>query len=116
MAQGLRLDDELEDGVWFIRGEGYLDASTAEAMDGLVEAVFRQHCHKICFDLSEITYVSSAGAGVLMTAYKQAQVHGGKAVFMKLSDNVRSVFKTLGLLDVFTVVRTKDDAIEALNT
>ena len=114
MAQGLRLDDELDDGVWFIRGEGYLDASTAEAMDGLIDAVFRQGCHKICFDMSEISYISSAGAGVLMTAFKQAKVHGGGVVFLNLSDTVKSVFKTLGLLEVFTVVRTKDAALDAL--
>ena len=110
--RGLRLDDEMRDDVWFIRCEGYLDANTAEELDSLVAAVFRQDCYRVVFDLGEISFMSSAGAGVVMTAHKQCESGGGCAVFVNLSDSVHSVFKVLGLLGVFKVLEDQAEAAE----
>jgi anti-sigma B factor antagonist len=112
--RGLKLDDEQRNGVWFIRCDGYLDANTAEDLDNLVAAVFRHDCYRIVFNLGDVTFISSAGAGVVMTAYKQCETNGGCAVFVNLADSVNAVFKTLGLLGVFKVLNTEEEATEFL--
>jgi anti-anti-sigma factor len=114
MAQGLALNDEQRGGIWFVRASGYLDANTAEELDSLVLQIFAAGCHRIVFDLGGIDFISSAGAGVVMVAHKQAETGGGGVAFVAPSENVLGVFQTLGLLEIFKVYRSEADAVDAL--
>ena len=107
---GLTMSDEGAGDVWWITAKGFLDASTAEELDALVTTIFNYNVYKIVFVISEITFISSAGAGVLMAAYKNCERGKGEAVFVNPSDSVRTVFKTLGLLTVFNIVPSREAA------
>lgn len=112
---GLKLSDERKEDVWFIKARGYLDANTSDDLDELIAAVLQEGCCKIAFDLSGVTFISSAGAGVLMAAFKLAQSQGGGVVFINPSDNVRGVFKTLGLHEIFAIVGSARSAAARLS-
>jgi anti-sigma B factor antagonist len=109
--KGLTLNDELTDGVWFVGAQGYLDANTAEDLDNLIAAIFDQGVFKLAIDLSGVSFMSSAGAGILMVTHKQADTEGGGAVFVNPSEQVLGVFKVLGLGEIFTVVSSREAAI-----
>lgn len=114
MRHGLTLSDEWKNGARVVRARGYLDASTADELDELLQHTFAAGCPRIVLDLSEIDFLSSAGAGVVMVAHKQAEAEGGALAFVEPSENVLAVFKTLGLLSVFRIYRSEADALDAV--
>ncbi len=107
---GLKLSDERRQDVWYVEASGYLDANTADDLDELVTAILQEGCCKIAIDLCGVTFVSSAGAGVLMTAHQRAQVAGGGVAFVNPSSNVLGVLTILGLHQIFTIVNSAKSA------
>ncbi|HEV2636439.1 MAG TPA: STAS domain-containing protein [Actinocrinis sp.] len=52
-------------------------------------------------DLSEVTYLSSAGLRILVLLYRNAQDQGSKVVISGLSTRLRFVMRAAGFLDLF---------------
>lgn len=71
--------------------EGRLDGSWAEHLDaGLTEAVREGH-HRLRLDLAEVSFLSSAGIGVLVKFHKRLAAIHGALVIGRLSKPVRTV-------------------------
>ena len=70
---------------------GRLDGYWAEHLDaGLADAVREGH-HKLRLDLSNVSFVSSAGIGVLVKFYKRLEAIHGALVIVRASGPVRTV-------------------------
>ncbi len=100
-------------GAMILHLEGFLDAHTFEELDEAINGLFDEGVYRIVVDLSELDYISSAGAGVFIGALAEAQENGGKLVLASLGSNVREVFDLLGLTQIFTIVDSVDAAIAA---
>lgn len=61
-------------------------------------------------DLSELTFISSLGIGMLVTATKGLNRTGAKLVLFAPTENVASVFAKAGLKDYLVVVASLDEA------
>ena len=53
-------------------------------------------------DLSEVTYLSSAGLRVLVLIYRKAESTGTKVTLVGLSPRLRFVMRAAGFLELFT--------------
>lgn len=84
-----------EDGIVYLTGR--LDASQVEA----AEAVLGQVTQSTVADLSGLDYVSSAGIGVLLSAYKRLSDSGATLKLVNLSPRVKTVFHYAGLDTLF---------------
>jgi len=66
----------------------------------------------IILDMSDITFVSSAGWWAIIRAYKELQKgNAGKVVLAGLNENVKSSMDLIGILPYFPTYETLVEAI-----
>jgi anti-anti-sigma factor len=84
-----------------LRVKGELDNYWAGHLAARLDDVIRNDSHRVKLDLSEVTYLSSAGIGILVKYYKQLRGIQGFLTICKPSDTVKqmlSLTKLDGLL------------------
>jgi anti-sigma B factor antagonist len=90
---------------------GFLDAHTFEQLEEAINKQFAQGRFKIIVDLTNVDYISSAGAGVFIAALSEAEENGGKIVLLNPTQGVVDVFDLLGLTQLFDVVTSREEAM-----
>lgn len=103
--------EPLNEDVIHLDIEGYLDAQTYEDLEEEINDLFDENHHRIVIDLSEVDYISSAGAGVFIGAIGTARDHSGDIILLNPTENVREVFELLGLSEIFVMAEDEDQAI-----
>lgn len=101
------------DDIVLVKITGYIDAHTFEELESEIQTKFAAKQFKILVDLSSVPYISSAGAGVFIGAFPQAQENDGNIVLLNPSKNVLDVFELLGLTEIFTIVKDLASAKQA---
>jgi anti-anti-sigma factor len=79
---------------------GRMDAYWAALLEGALDEVVREGSHEISLDLSEVSFMSSAGVGVLVGCYKQLQAIRGVFTISNTSPQVRNLVIRSGLKEV----------------
>ena len=88
---------------------GDLDANSSVELDEVIQTMVEEGKVKIHIDGENLKYISSAGCGVFISYLDEINSQGGKLVFSDLSDNVLDVFELLGLNQIVTIVKTRDE-------
>ena len=55
---------------------------------------------EVIFDFNRVTFMDSAGIGMVIGRYKQADLLGGKTYLTNLTDSVRKIFEMSGVLKI----------------
>jgi anti-sigma B factor antagonist len=93
---------------------GALDAHTHTALEEKLRHLLRRGRVKIVAELSQLEYISSAGAGLFVGAAAKAREKGGDIVFLDPQPQVREVFEMLGLAQIFEIAEDRETALHAL--
>jgi anti-anti-sigma factor len=96
-----------------LSASGRLDASTVNILERALIRGFAMGSHVAIVDMGEVTYISSSGLRVLLSARRQAREKGGDLVLCSLSTNVRDVMDMVGFTVLFTISDTVELAIKA---
>jgi len=89
--------------VVIVRLTGRLDSSAASsAEDGLLVALGGVP-PRLVVDMTELSYISSAGLRVLLVVAKKVQQQRGKLALFGLTPNVREVFAVSGFDTIFSI-------------
>lgn len=99
-----------------LKVSGFLDAHTFRRLEEAIGDIFPQRRYKLIVDLTNVDYISSAGAGVLIAALSQAEENGGQLVLLNPRKDVTDVLDMLGLVDTFSVAGHRQDAVAALSS
>lgn len=91
--------------------QGVLDNNWSGQLSQAVDDAIRQGTHRLLIDLSGVTYLSSAGVGVLIHAQKRLQSIQGFFGVSQFSPQCREVLKLSGLLKLLEC-----DAVKVRNT
>jgi anti-sigma B factor antagonist len=70
--------------------------------------------HKLVRDMAELPYLNSLAIGVMVNVLKRVNESGGKLILQGPRDNIRQLFRILGLDKIFTIVRDRTEALGAL--
>jgi anti-sigma B factor antagonist len=65
----------------------------------------------LCLDLSNVTNLSSAGLGVLMTAEEDAEETQHKLYIMKPSEIVKMAIDSTGFGNMFTIIHSQHEIL-----
>lgn len=106
--------EQLAPDVTLMHISGWLDAHTFEYMEQAINNLFDEGKVRLAMDLSEVEYISSAGAGVFIGTLSSAHERGGNIVLMHPTEAVREVFDMLGLSQVFKFAKTNEEAVQKL--
>ena len=97
----MEITKSLESGKLTLMVSGEIDTLTAPRLDGEVETA---GLSELVFDLTDVTYVSSAGLRVLLLAHKKMVQAGGKMTIAHPQEAVRRVFTLTGFAKILTIV------------
>ena len=103
---------KIDEGMAEIHVIGDLDANSYEDMEAKFEEIFAQGCYKLICNLEKVDYISSAGAGVFLSALDTAEEHQGNIALLRPSKAVQDVFDILGLLEILPCAQTLEEAVK----
>ncbi len=99
--------------VLAVRGE--IDVSTAPRLKQALDESIDSGRTRIVIDLAETESLDSAALGVLIGAVKRLRPSDGALVLSDINDNVAKTFEITGLDQIFTILPSRDDALDALD-
>jgi len=80
---------------------GRLDSTEAPALEAAVRTLLEGDTRALVFDLSRVSYISSAGLRVVLLAGRTLRPAGGKLALAGVRGVVREVFEMSGFLKLF---------------
>ena len=96
-------------GFWVTRGDdaagvvlalhGELDVAAAPQLEKLLEEIRSERHARVMVDLSDLSFVDSAGVSVLIKAKKEAEEDGSQFVLRRPTAQVHRVFAVVGMVD-----------------
>lgn len=109
----MHIDKQVRGPVTVISFDGRLDSGTAPLAQNELMALLPDHGRAL-LDMTQLSYMSSAGLRVLLLAYRQARSTGAHLALVGLPPEVREVMAATGFLDFFEVATSVDDGVAAL--
>lgn len=109
------IHSQKENNYLLISVEGDADASSAIHLDKVIRQAFDGQQKNIFIDCTKLNYISSAGLGVFMSYIEDITQNQINFVIYGLSEKVLNVFSILGLDQLLTIKKTKEEAISTLN-
>ena len=116
MAETFAIDEhpvDTERQVLAVRGE--IDVSTAPALKQALEQSIDSGHNRIVIDLAQTESLDSAALGVLIGAVRRLRPTDGALVLANITDNVAKTFEITGLDQIFTILPSREAALEALD-
>ena len=94
---------------------GCLDSHTVVAFERSVQGVMDGgpedgDCPCMVLDLSQLTYISSAGISALMGLTRRLRERGSELFLLKPTEKVFRVFRTLGFTNIFRIINDESEA------
>lgn len=105
------------DRTFTVRPEGSIDANTYTILGTQVDALLADSPRMIIFDLKNVSYVSSAGVGVVLSAEKTLKASGGRVLMVQLQPQIRKVFEIVRALpseQIFSSVAEMDEYLKEI--
>jgi anti-sigma B factor antagonist len=100
---GLSLANSVHDGVTVVRIGGFLDGHTIINLERHIDGLAKVANQRLVFELSELTYIASAGVGLFINVSHRLKGLGGRLELVKPSPSVAEIFAILGLDSIFTI-------------
>ena len=103
---------EPTDKAHIIALQGQVNSSNAATVETEVLSVVSQGAKNVLLNMTELSYISSAGLRVVLVLAKRLKQAGGKLVIYGMQPHVREVFDISGFLAILNVSATRTEALE----
>ena len=97
------VQESLDKGIHCFEPQGRLDALTVPEFEKALRDHLSRGTARIVIDFQDITYISSSGLRVLLTARRLAREQGGDVRLCRLSPRVYEIFDMVGFTQVFSI-------------
>jgi anti-anti-sigma factor len=94
--------------------QGRIDATAAPALAAIVRETVETGGVRILLDLSGVTFLSSSGLRILLMLARELKAVNGELRLCAMQPPVAEVFTLTGFNQIFTIHRTRDEAMAAL--
>ncbi len=99
--------------VLAVRGE--IDLFTAPELKQVLAESIEAGRVRIIVDLTDTTFLDSTALGVLIGAVKRLRSRDGALAIVNVDENISKTFEITGLDQIFTILPTREEAIEAVS-
>jgi anti-sigma B factor antagonist len=106
----LSIETDNTKSVSVMKVKGRVDSETAPELDAALSKLLGDGRNKIVLDLQSVDYLSSAGLRALVKALKDAQGSGGDVHLASVSEPIEVILRTVGMLQMFKMYSTSDEA------
>lgn len=107
--------EKIAAGIMIIHIKGNLDGGTFGQLDRTFDNFCKQGIYKFIIDLTNLDYVSSAGAGVLLGWFGTLQEKQGNLIIVKPQPKVKSVFDMVGLSKCIAIAQERNVALKIIS-
>jgi len=92
-----------------------LDSSEFDRLNEGLSTVFTDQPNaRWILDLAQVTYMGSAALGLMVNIRHRIKTMNGRLALCHMSTSLHNIFKTCCLERLFTITRTREDAIKFL--
>ncbi len=105
---------ELRGHIWVISPNGRLDSNTGPMLDTTLVGHLEANHFLLIVDMADVSYISSSGLKVLVSAWRKAQAKDGGLVLAGLTPRVSEVFHISGFDALFSITPTVQEAAAVL--
>ena len=91
--------------------KGEIDLHVSPTVTAELNDVIDKKPQRLVVDLSEVSYIDSAGLAALIQAMQKVEGYGGKFMLAGLQETVRSIFEISRLDQVFQIFPDADAAL-----
>jgi anti-sigma B factor antagonist len=102
------------DGLAVVALHGELDLADAPAVASLLMTAVAARGPSIIVDLADLTFIDCCGLGILLRVLQWCRKCGGNMPLAAPQQRVRRVLSVTGLMDVFSVYPSVDQAAASL--
>jgi anti-anti-sigma factor len=110
-TSALTIDEVREAGVCVVALGGRIDSTNADDLLTRLTGLISSGEKSIVVDLGAVLYLTSAAFRVLLVATDQAERSAAKFALCSLAGHVRGLFEMGGLLDLFTIHASRQEAV-----
>jgi len=91
--------------------KGVLDINSVDDFENLLHKLFNQKQFKIILNMENLTYVSSAGIGVMVGLIRDVRKNRGDIKITNTPPDIYKVFDLLELPGIFHFLKTEQEAV-----
>src|SRR5882757_720305 len=91
--------------------KGEIDLHVSPSITASLNAMIAKKPEHLVVDLSDVSYIDSAGLAALIEAMQKVEDYGGKFALAGLQETVRSIFEISRLDQVFQIFPDVDTAM-----
>jgi anti-sigma B factor antagonist len=104
---------EAEVTVKVLEINGDIDGKTAPQVQGAVLPLVTKDS-VLLLDLTQVSYMSSAGLRVLLSLHRKISTENGKLVLVGVAEEIQETMSITGFIDFFTLSPNIDEALATL--
>lgn len=93
---------ELED-KFLVTLEGELDTAAAVDVEKILQPLYTTNGKNVEIDCSQLEYIASSGLRILISILKGAKSGGSRVVINGMNDDIKTVFKLTGFINLFEI-------------
>ncbi len=108
----MNVNSETVGDINIVTPSGRLDSMTAPSFESELLSRTEESTDGVIVDFTDLDYVSSAGLRIMLMAAKRMKAASRKLIICGLSDSIHDVFRISGFLTIFTIVGSREEAIE----
>ena len=94
--------EQLED-RYLVTLEGELDTAAAADVEKTLQPLYTTNGKDVIIDCEGLEYIASSGLRILISILKGAKAGGSKVVLKNMNEDIKSVFKLTGFINIFEV-------------
>lgn len=94
-----------------VEPHGEIDLSNAPDLKATLAAAMDAGARHLIVDFEDLTFIDSAGIGVLLSAQRKVQAGGGNLIVVCNDPSIRRVFEITGVIDVLHVTPSRREAL-----
>ena len=94
--------EQLED-KFLVVLEGELDTAAAAEVEKTLQPLYATNGKDVIIDCEALDYIASSGLRILISILKGAKAGGSKVVLKNMNEDIKSVFKLTGFINIFDV-------------
>ena len=94
--------EQLED-KYLVTLEGELDTVAAADVEKTLQPLYSTSGKDVIIDCEGLEYIASSGLRILISILKGAKAGGSKVVLRNMNEDIKSVFKLTGFINVFEI-------------
>lgn len=94
--------EQLED-KYLVTLEGELDTAAAAEVEKDLQPLYTTNGKDVVIDCEGLEYIASSGLRILISILKGAKVGGSKVILKNMNEDIKSVFKLTGFINIFEV-------------